>query len=168
MRSANSDSALPTISVDLVVNQLQIVLPNRSAMLIVMSDTVYQHAVELVASELKSLYSVVVTSSLQVDDASESEPSNINNDIGCSYCKCHRHFSLPKSHSLEEFTVLYLGEEGPALTNLLTFNKCPFVTYDPERQTGQRETLNVSRELMKRYYMTERAKDANIVGIVAA
>ena len=61
-----------------------------------------------------------------------------------------------------------MGKEGRTLTNLMmTFNKCPFYTYNPQNQVCRKETLNVNRALMKRYYLVEKAKDAGVVGIVA-
>lgn len=189
-------------NVHCVVRQVQELISDRSTPLIVMADTMYQHAVDSVASELQSTFSLVVASRLQippsviktsVDLLPHSEwdntgaeglpnrhspvkdsagPLSSNSELlsGCvsSYCKCHRCFSLPNDRGLDEFTIVYMGEEGQVLTNLMmTLNKCPFVTYKTESRTTRRETLNVSRELMKRYYMIERAKDANIVGIVA-
>lgn len=86
----------------------------------------------------------------------------------CRYCKCNRHFTLQKGHNLEDYSVVFLGEEGKLLTNLMmTMNKCRFLSYNPETRTARQETLKVNRELMKRFYMIERAKDARIVGILA-
>ena len=85
-----------------------------------------------------------------------------------NYVKCNRQLTLPSSASLDDFNVVFIGESGRLLVNLMmTMSKNPFVVYNPETQTAWKETLNVSRELMKRYYMIERAKDARIVGIVA-
>ena len=89
-------------------------------------------------------------------------------DKSCSYCKCNRQFALPEGSSLEDFSVLYIGEEGRVLTNLMmTMSKCKFFSYSPETRSARQETLSVSRALMKRFYMIERAKEARIVGIVA-
>lgn len=86
----------------------------------------------------------------------------------CTHCKCNRHFTLPKGCSIPDYSVLYIGSEGRVLTNLMmTMNKCRFLSYCPETKSARQETLNINRELMKRYYMIERAKDANIVGILA-
>ena len=77
-----------------------------------------------------------------------------------------------------------LGREGPALTNMmLTLNRCPFFTYDPATKSGRRESADVSKSLKRRlgndisfesrlnsdrfrYFLVQKAKDANIIGIV--
>lgn len=78
-----------------------------------------------------------------------------------------REFSLPTDLDVENYSIFYIGAESLTLKNLMmSLNKCPFYTYDPETRTNRRETLNVNKLLMKRYYMIERAKDAGIVGIL--
>ena len=95
------------------------------------------------------------------DESAESDNSGLTT---LSYFG--RTFTLSKP--LEDYAVYYIGSEGRTLTNLMmTFNKCPFYTYNPQTKTSRKETLNVNRALMKRYYMVEKAKDASVVGIVA-
>ena len=50
---------------------------------------------------------------------------------------------------------------------MMTFNKNNFYTYDPSKASCEKQTININKGLMKRYYLIERTKDANIVGIVA-
>ena len=74
----------------------------------------------------------------------------------------------PSSSSLEDYTMLYIGDPGLTLTNLMmTYNRSQFFTYNPTTLEARKETLNVSQALMKRYTKIEKAKDAGIVGIVA-
>ncbi|RHZ72159.1 hypothetical protein Glove_245g24 [Diversispora epigaea] len=78
-----------------------------------------------------------------------------------------RSYSLPKRTKIEDCTLFYIGEEGPTLTNiLLTHNKCKAYSYNPKIRIGRQENLKVNRALMKRFYMVQKAKDADIVGIV--
>ena len=82
-------------------------------------------------------------------------------------CKCNRTINLQQNQSLDGALILYLGEESLTLTNLMmTFNKACFYTYNPLTLELRKESSNVNRMLMKRFYMVEKAKDANIVGIV--
>ncbi|XP_024521771.1 2-(3-amino-3-carboxypropyl)histidine synthase subunit 2 [Selaginella moellendorffii] len=62
--------------------------------------------------------------------------------------------------------ILWIGKEGPALTNvMLTYNSAATVRYDPA--SGEQTSMSSqSSTLWRRYYLIERAKDANIVGIV--
>ena len=81
--------------------------------------------------------------------------------------KCGRTIHLPDEANLEEYLMCYIGAETAALTNLLmTFNKCQFYTYDPQKRVARHETANVNRMLMRRYYLIEKVKDARIIGIL--
>ncbi|KAL8618621.1 hypothetical protein ACOMHN_015731 [Nucella lapillus] len=154
--------------------------------LIVVADSVYQHTVQPLVEHLKAAEMEAVASSLQMPSSScntntdktasdqcqqsgQADPTNLKSDTEvCWHCHCHRKFALPAESDIEDYTVCYVGEEGRVLTNLMmTMNKCQFLSYDPETETARRETLNVNRVLMKRYYMIERAKEAKIVGILA-
>lgn len=83
--------------------------------------------------------------------------------------KYGRSIKLPSGETINQYSFLFIGDtETATLTNLMmTFNESPFYSYSPARKMCQRETLNVNKALMKRYYLVERAKDAKIVGIVA-
>ena len=70
---------------------------------------------------------------------------------------------------MDDYDVLYIGNESHTLTNMMmTFNKCTFHTYNPQINHCRVENISVNKKLMKRYYLVERTKDANIVGIVVA
>ena len=79
-----------------------------------------------------------------------------------------RTLDVKAGSSIEDFKVFYIGSEGRTLTNfMMTLNKCTFYSFDPASSVGRQETLSVSRALMRRYHLIEKAKDANVVGIVA-
>jgi diphthamide biosynthesis protein 2 len=68
---------------------------------------------------------------------------------------------------LEDCTILYIGEENITLTNIMmVHNKCPVITYNPHKEEAHRETVPVNRLLMKRYFLVQKAKDADVIGIV--
>ncbi|KAJ7332835.1 hypothetical protein JRQ81_015015 [Phrynocephalus forsythii] len=63
--------------------------------------------------------------------------------------------------------MFYVGGEGPELTNfMLSWNQCSFSSFDPKTGQGRWETLDVNRALRRRLYLVERARDAQVVGIV--
>ncbi|XP_033116296.1 2-(3-amino-3-carboxypropyl)histidine synthase subunit 2-like [Anneissia japonica] len=94
-------------------------------------------------------------------DEANSKSENVYNQFG-------RRFVLPKGKDISDYQIFYIGGQSITLTNfLMTFNKCTFFTFDPATNFCRRETLDVNRALMKRYYMIEKAKDANVIGIVA-
>ena len=79
-----------------------------------------------------------------------------------------RCFTLLEGTVIKDYTVLYIGSDGLSLSNwMLTLNKCSFYTYDGQSKESRKETIDINRRLMKRYYMIEKAKDAQIVGILA-
>ena len=100
------------------------------------------------------------------DERIDSETINNKNDMKLQ--KMGRIITIPTDKLLEDYTVIYVGEESTSVTNwMMNLNKCRFCTFNPVTGVAQIETLNVNKMLMKRYYMIERAKDANIVGILA-
>ena len=91
----------------------------------------------------------------------------LSEDSSRNICKCGRTIRLSGDSALEDYEMFYIGGESLTLTNLLlTFNKNQFYSYNPKLKVGRKETANVNRMLMKRFYLLEKAKDANIVGIL--
>ncbi|KAL1921869.1 uncharacterized protein VTP21DRAFT_10511 [Calcarisporiella thermophila] len=76
-------------------------------------------------------------------------------------------FQMPDNVKLEDCKIFYVGGESMRLTNLIiTHNKCPTFTYDPENMKTRRESIQVNRLLMRRFYLVQRAKDADVIGIL--
>lgn len=92
--------------------------------------------------------------------------ASINSDDGRVH-KFGRQFGLKPEKSIEDYRMFYVGHEGLTLTNfMMTWNRCAFGSFDPDTSTGRTESININKALMKRYYAIERAKDANVVGIL--
>lgn len=95
-------------------------------------------------------------------DSCSSEEDN--NQIVCQF---GRQFLLKNGLSIKDYNMFYIGQEGAVLRNfMMTWNSCSFCSFDPITMTGRTESPSVNRALMKRYYAIERAKDANVVGIL--
>eukprot|EP01114_Cavostelium_apophysatum_P022084 TRINITY_DN7873_c0_g1_i2.p1 TRINITY_DN7873_c0_g1~~TRINITY_DN7873_c0_g1_i2.p1 ORF type:complete len:537 (-),score=126.61 TRINITY_DN7873_c0_g1_i2:561-2171(-) len=95
----------------------------------------------------------------QVKEDSPSE-DGLQRFGGRSYC-------LAQGSDIKDYAIFYIGEEGPTLTNLMmNFGQNKFYTYNPTTSEFRQETLNVNRALMKRYYVVQQAKDAEVFGIV--
>lgn len=76
-------------------------------------------------------------------------------------------WTIPAHSTMEDTLIVWLGPEGPALTNImLTYNATAVVRYDPDEKSLLTDVANQSKLLRRRYYLVERAKDANIIGIV--
>ncbi|KAJ2611803.1 Diphthamide biosynthesis protein 2 [Coemansia sp. RSA 1365] len=79
-----------------------------------------------------------------------------------------RRWKLGENRTISDYTILYVGGESLTLTNIMVTERAQSIySYDPRRtQTLREETSKVNRHLNRRYYMVQRAKDANIIGIV--
>ncbi|KAL6071145.1 Diphthamide biosynthesis protein 2 [Balamuthia mandrillaris] len=78
-----------------------------------------------------------------------------------------RKFKLQAGTSVKDYTIIYIGEEGRTLTNLVIhFNHNEFLRFSPKTSKLDKETLQVNRTLSKRYFLVEKTKDADIIGIV--
>ncbi|CAE6438716.1 unnamed protein product [Rhizoctonia solani] len=69
--------------------------------------------------------------------------------------------------SANECLILYIGGESLALTNfLLTHSSSEVVSYDPQTKSIRRETGAVNKLLMRRYAIIQKARDADVIGIL--
>eukprot|EP00124_Ichthyophonus_hoferi_P001978 Ihof_evm10s120 gene=Ihof_evmTU10s120 len=115
--------------------------------------------------DLTSIHSSGKDNSNIVESTNDKEgEESIANGV---FKKCGRLVELPEGTDLSDFTAVFIGKEGLTLTNLMmNFNKCKFASYNPLNRKGRLETMNVNMALMRRYYLVEKAKDANVVGIL--
>lgn len=91
-------------------------------------------------------------------------PERVSGQVICQF---GRQFSLKSGLSINDYSMFYVGQEGATLRNfMMTWNRCSFSSFDPITMMGRTESISINRALMKRYYAIERAKDANVVGIL--
>ncbi|ORY96132.1 diphthamide biosynthesis protein 2 [Syncephalastrum racemosum] len=78
-----------------------------------------------------------------------------------------RYYELPEGVTSDMCSIFFVGVESLTLTNIMmVHNKCPIFTYDPRTRISRRETAQVNKMLMKRYFLVQKAKDADTIGIV--
>ncbi|KAJ2742023.1 Diphthamide biosynthesis protein 2 [Coemansia sp. BCRC 34301] len=79
-----------------------------------------------------------------------------------------RSWQLPPDIStVADYSVLYLGAESLALTNIILTMRCRAVySYDPATRILREESYQVNRHLARRYKMVQHARDADVIGIV--
>lgn len=73
--------------------------------------------------------------------------------------------------TLQNWNVLYIGEdeEDSSINSLmLTLNCSPFYIYNPSRSNLKKVSLDMNQKLRQRYYLVERAKEAQLIGILVA
>ncbi|CAL1540844.1 unnamed protein product [Lymnaea stagnalis] len=178
------------------VSQIKDICPDSLLKAVLVYDTVYFHAIDKVYSRLQEYYKQLIVSKLVESSRSSSYPSHqigagtitahvppspflhpdgfTNTDPlaanpTTTVNKCGRSIELPMDSCIDDYSFIYIGNtQSPALINMMmTFNKSQFYTYSPSDRVSEKVTVNMNKALMKRYYLIERAKDANIVGIVA-
>ncbi|KAJ8276936.1 hypothetical protein GJAV_G00069550 [Gymnothorax javanicus] len=155
--------------------------PDRQSNVIILYDVTYCHVIDDLLEVLSLQYPNVVKSTLHVDgNQCIALGSSYGQDVDSDRTQTHfyqdgherilkfgREFSLKDGHELEDYSMFYVGQEGATLTNfMMTWNRCSFSSFDPVTALCRRETVNINRALMKRYYLIEKAKDASVVGIL--
>ncbi|KAF8920883.1 Diphthamide biosynthesis protein 2, partial [Haplosporangium bisporale] len=48
---------------------------------------------------------------------------------------------------------------------MMTHSKCEVYSYNPEKKQGRLESAHVNKALMRRYFLVQKAKDADVIGI---
>ncbi|KAF9149870.1 Diphthamide biosynthesis protein 2 [Linnemannia schmuckeri] len=77
-----------------------------------------------------------------------------------------RTYDLPEGDNIEDYTIFYIGDESPTLSNIMmTHSKCETYSYNPEKKQGRFESAQVNKALMRRYFLVQKAKDADVIGI---
>lgn len=77
-----------------------------------------------------------------------------------------RTYDLAEGDNIEDYTLFYVGDESPTLSNIImTHSKCEVYSYNPVTKEGRLESAQVNRALMRRYFLVQKAKDADIIGI---
>ncbi|DBA75064.1 TPA: hypothetical protein ACH3X1_010397 [Trebouxia sp. C0004] len=78
-------------------------------------------------------------------------------------------WQLPPGVKQDSCIMMWIGaDDVPALTHLhLTFNKMLWVMYNPEQNSWQEGLpIAISKTLKRRYFLVEKAKNANVIGIL--
>ncbi|XP_041924737.1 2-(3-amino-3-carboxypropyl)histidine synthase subunit 2 [Alosa sapidissima] len=152
--------------------------PDSQSHVVILYDVIYSHAIDALVKLLKETYPNIVASTLVMDHCQSHEQAQGSpSESDCNgpapgtdskvVQKFGRRFCLEEGVRVEDYCMFYVGQEGATLTNfIMTWNRCPFSSFDPETSIGRAESVNVNKALMKRYYAIERAKDAGVVGIL--
>ncbi|XP_027025268.2 2-(3-amino-3-carboxypropyl)histidine synthase subunit 2 [Tachysurus fulvidraco] len=147
--------------------------PDQETHVVILYDVTFTHAMYTFQRLLGDTYPNAVFSDLRADHSLGlvHGPLIVNNNLTCEddgfVHKFGRQFGLKRGKNVEDYKMFYIGQEGLTLTNfMMTWNRCAFSSFDPDTSTGRVENININKALMKRYYAIERAKDANVVGIL--
>uniref|UniRef100_T2M719 2-(3-amino-3-carboxypropyl)histidine synthase subunit 2 n=1 Tax=Hydra vulgaris TaxID=6087 RepID=T2M719_HYDVU len=125
-------------------------------------DVKYYHYVEVIKDLLKKFEQTIDIAHLVIykKKSESASPACLN-----SFTFLGRQFNL--KFDLLVYKILFIGEEGLTLRNLMMrFNKNQFYVYNPSLLSLTLQQVNINKSLMKRFYLIQKAKDAQIVGIV--
>ncbi|XP_061613427.1 2-(3-amino-3-carboxypropyl)histidine synthase subunit 2 [Phyllopteryx taeniolatus] len=137
--------------------------------ILILYDVKYTHAIDHLVTLLCEDYPNVVSSRLFVEGEQCYSHGQTKREPDAEQLCIHfgRQLCLKSGLSIEDYDVFYVGQDGPTLRNfMMTWNRCSFSSFDPVTSAGRVESAGVNRTLMKRFYAIERAKDANVVGIL--
>ncbi|XP_059840077.1 2-(3-amino-3-carboxypropyl)histidine synthase subunit 2 [Hypanus sabinus] len=156
--------------------------PDKFTYVIMLCDVIYSYALDELQQLLQPEYENLVVSAVCAYRNGTTDPCTTDglhneSDIdvqGSSSQSClqvinkfGRQFTIHDGRSVNDYNMFYIGQESPTLTNfMMTWNQCSFCSFDPVKGVGRQESVNINKALMKRYYMIERAKDAQVVGIL--
>ncbi|KAF3789919.1 Diphthamide biosynthesis protein 2 [Nymphaea thermarum] len=86
---------------------------------------------------------------------------------GRRYCLGGLIWEVPEGCKLEDCVLLWVGSDDAAFSNVvLTFDACEIVRYCPAECRLIKDVPEKKNILKRRYYLVEKAKDANMVGIL--
>ncbi|KAI9332361.1 putative diphthamide synthesis protein-domain-containing protein [Obelidium mucronatum] len=152
----------PPVDMDHLSTSVSTLIPFATPILFVF-DAVYSHSAPSIAARLsadgfKDMVVSVIDTEVGVVSSSAADDSKT------SY---GRKYVIPEGRELSEYTLLYIGAESLTLTNILmTHNSNQSFSYDPALKVAREETASVNKLLRRRYVMVQKAKDADVIGIV--
>ncbi|KAJ3323976.1 Diphthamide biosynthesis protein 2 [Boothiomyces sp. JEL0866] len=78
-----------------------------------------------------------------------------------------RYIDLPNNLHIQDCGMLYIGSDSLCLSNLImSISPCSLLIYDPTRKETNRNYGKVNSVLQRRFVQMEKARDANVIGIV--
>ncbi|KAG2561689.1 hypothetical protein PVAP13_8KG141500 [Panicum virgatum] len=76
-------------------------------------------------------------------------------------------WNISAQEKMDDYLIFWIGQDNSAFANIvLTFNKCEIVRYDAIKNQLSTDVSHLMKVLRRRYYLVEKAKDANIIGIL--
>ncbi|KAI0077998.1 diphthamide biosynthesis protein [Panus rudis PR-1116 ss-1] len=128
-------------------------------------DVAYVHRAEKILAKLrefldpttKILYTPIPTKTEPASKAISQPPESLRSPITES----------TSSNDPECNTILYIGGESLSLTNLImTHSAFDIYSYDPTNRETRLESARVNKLLMRRYVAVQKARDADVFGIL--
>ncbi|CAA7263747.1 unnamed protein product [Cyclocybe aegerita] len=144
------------LDIDVCVEQFSSVFEptDDSSAILLKHDVVYTHQAESLVEKLRSRFPGLTVLHHAMPTKSDPAPAQ-------SY------LTSSDSVALKNTAIFYVGSESLGLTNLLITNSsCPVYSFDPQIQTARLESGRTNRLLMRRYAVVQKARDADVFGIL--
>ncbi|TPX45357.1 hypothetical protein SeLEV6574_g03908 [Synchytrium endobioticum] len=142
---------------DVMQNLNQLLEADADRRVLVLYDVVYHHCIASIKQRLDTVkYPNLVLSTVESERITST-------GSGCS----GRQYVLKENSSINDYTIFYIGPESLTLTNIIvTHPSSTVIAYNPGTQICQVQSPQVSRLLKRRYFMLQKAKDADVFGIL--
>lgn len=148
----------------LVAKEFLNLIIDKSVNCVLMFDVIYSHASSVIYDDLIENFPNLILCELQIPGLNSG--INVPRDSNV-YINNGRLMKLREGLNINDYAIFYVGHEGQTLSNLmLTMNKCQFYSFDPVTEVARKENANINKTLQKRYYAVEKARNAQIVGIL--
>lgn len=154
------------ITVAPLLDGVQRLVTDRETPLLLVSDTCYVHAQAQIEEGLIGMGFTNVTATSLID------PNERHKDVGTAVAGIGslngRSYTLHESTKLSNVVLIYIGPPSPTLTNILLTHSslvAAIYTYDPISSRLSSETTQ-NTQLRRRYAVVQKARDAEVVGIV--
>jgi diphthamide biosynthesis protein 2 len=131
----------------------------------------YHHLSSEIVNVMKSIENInIIVPSIRDDLNSTTDVKSKQQSESKNYYTIGGfHLSIDSEKSLSDYNLIFIGNNDDLyLRNImLRLNTCKsFIIYNPNTMTFDQPSLNTRRILGRRYYLIEKAKTANIVGIL--
>ncbi|KIM87854.1 hypothetical protein PILCRDRAFT_263533 [Piloderma croceum F 1598] len=159
------------IDVDHCVKQLVSILDASSAnepkdkkAILLHHDVVYTHRADNIVDKLRIAFEPLKITVFYSRVALRKDPPSTALDLRQNV---DRSATSTNESLIEDCTILYIGGESLGLTNLLmTHASCEIYSYDPKSKIARLESSRTNKLLMRRYAVVQKARDADIFGIL--
>ncbi|THH16089.1 hypothetical protein EW146_g4501 [Bondarzewia mesenterica] len=136
-------------------------------------DVAYTHQADVIASQLRAAldpldmsFSYSKTPCRLDPSSSSASASSMREDIPPHNCELEIDKSTSKKPS-DSSPIFYIGPSSLRLTNLImTHSSNPVYSYDPSTRQTHLESVRTNKLLMRRYAVVQKARDADVFGIL--
>ena len=144
------------IESEILLNRMHEQFSDSKDKLLLLFDVQYNKALLSLKETLQAQFPNIVISELNVKNKTNNE--GVVTKFGRSY---------KLEGDIQEYKIIFIGSNERTLYNtIVSYNRNVIYTFNPEDQTLRKESMSVNKYLMRRFYLIEKAKDAQIVGVV--